>query len=100
MLRADRVAVETSEARRAKGAPALAAELRGASVVADTFAGRARAAQTALLDGMVGAVFAPGGTPRAAFTFRVEAGRIVEIDIVADPARLGDLDVVIIDGPA
>ncbi|HEY2906699.1 MAG TPA: sigma-70 family RNA polymerase sigma factor, partial [Vicinamibacterales bacterium] len=51
VLRADRSAIEASAARLAKGAPALAAELRGASVVAETFAGRAKAAQPALLDG-------------------------------------------------
>jgi len=49
------------------------------------FSGRAQAAQPALLDGMPGAVWAPGGTPRVAFAFTIGDGRIVRIEIVADP---------------
>ena len=96
VLRADRAAVEASLARRTAGAPALAPEVRGASMVADTFSGRARAAQLALINGAPGAVFAPGGQPRAAFRFAVANGRISAIDILADPAHLDELEVVII----
>ena len=38
-------------------------EVCGAAAVAKTFAGRARAAQPALVDGLAGAVWAPGGKP-------------------------------------
>ncbi|CAM01245.1 RNA polymerase sigma-70 factor (ECF subfamily) [Saccharopolyspora erythraea NRRL 2338] len=93
VLRADPAAVETAGASRAHGAPLLAGEIRGASAVADTFSGRARGAQPALVDGVLAATYAPGGTPRVVFGFAVEDGRIVGIDVIADPARLAELDV-------
>jgi RNA polymerase sigma-70 factor, ECF subfamily len=43
-------------------------EIRGAKAVADTFSSRARAAQPALANGAVGAVWAPGGQPRGRLT--------------------------------
>jgi hypothetical protein len=55
-------------------------------------AGRARAAQPALVDGLVGLAWAPGGRPRVVFDFTTENGRIVAIDLIADPARLGELE--------
>ena len=60
--------------------------------VADTFKGRAQAAQPALVNGAVGAVWAPGGRPRVVFGFTITRGKIVEIDLLADPARLRQLD--------
>ena len=97
VLRADRAAVQASASRQAEGAPMLASEVRGAAVVADTFAGRARAAQLALVNGAAGAVWAPGGQPRVAFTFTIARGKVAAIDILADPERLRQLDVVILD---
>src|SRR3712207_4553074 len=82
MLRADRAAVDA-------GAPG---EIRGAPAVADTFSGRARFAQPALVNGAAGAVWAPGGRPRVVLGFTIRGGRLVEIDILADPERLGQLD--------
>jgi RNA polymerase sigma factor (sigma-70 family) len=67
-------------------------ELRGAAAVADNFSGRAQAAQLALVDGAVGLMWAPGGRPRVVFRFTIMRGRIAEIDVFADPARLGQLD--------
>ena len=95
VLRADRAAVEASVARQAQGAPALSAEIRGAALVAETFSGRARGAQLALINGVAGAVWAVGGHPRGAFTFTVAGGRIATIEILADPEHLRQLDVVI-----
>jgi RNA polymerase sigma factor (sigma-70 family) len=71
-----------------------AGELRGAPTVANTFAGRAQAAVSALVDGRAGAVWAVGGRPRVVFTFTVAAGRIVAIEMLADADRLRDLDIV------
>jgi hypothetical protein len=65
--------------------------------VADTFAGRARAARPALVDGAVGLVWAPGGQTRVVFGFTIAGGKIVEIELVADPERLGQLDVAVLD---
>jgi RNA polymerase sigma-70 factor (ECF subfamily) len=47
----------------------------------------------ALIEGIPGAVWAPGGRPRAVFSFRVIGGTIVEIEIVADPAVVAALQV-------
>lgn len=60
----------------------------------DAFLGRARAARPALVDG---AVWAPGGRPRVVFGFAVTGGKIVEIELVADPARLSQLDLTVLD---
>ncbi|MFN8482335.1 MAG: sigma-70 family RNA polymerase sigma factor [Anaerolineae bacterium] len=72
-------------------------EVRGAAPVADTFAGRARFAQVALINGAPGAVWAPGGQPRVVFGFAVADGKIVEIRLLADPERLRELDLTILD---
>jgi hypothetical protein len=74
-----------------------AGELRGAAAVAQQFAGRARVAQPALVDGTVGAVWAPGGRPRVVFDFTFARGKIVAITILADPERLRQLDLAILD---
>jgi len=88
VLRADRAAVRTGASR----------EVRGAAAVAGTFSGRARAAQPAIVNGAVGLVWAPNGRPRVAFGFTIVGGKIVEIDLVADPERLGQLDLAILKG--
>lgn len=93
VLRADNVVVETAEARAAHGAPALAKEVRGAKAVADAFKGRAQAAQLALVDGAAGATWAPGGQPRAVFAFKIAGGKVVELNLLMDSARLSELDV-------
>ncbi len=85
VLRADPVAVASAWARHAHGAPPLAPEVRGAEAVASVFSGRARGAAPALVEGAPGAVWAPGGRPRAVFRFGVADGRIVSVDVVADP---------------
>lgn len=69
----------------------------GAAAVVGTFAGRASAAQPALIDGLPGAVRAPGGRPKVVIGFTIEAGRIVSIDLVADADRLGRMDLQIRD---
>jgi len=72
-------------------------EVRGATDVAATFARlRARAARPALVDGVAGAVWAPGGQPRVVFSFTIAGGKIVAIDLIADPVRIGQLDLAIL----
>jgi len=73
------------------------AEVYGAHNVAAQFSGRARAALPALINGAVGAVWAPGGKPRVVFSFTIANGKIVALDLFADPARLSQLDVKILD---
>jgi RNA polymerase sigma-70 factor (ECF subfamily) len=88
VLRSDQAAVQVG----------ASGELHGAAVVADTFAGRARAARPALIDGAAGLVWAPSGVPRVVFGFTIAGGRIVAIDVVADPERLSRLQVALLDG--
>ena len=90
-LRADAAAVQASLARAGRGAPPLAPEIRGRERVAETFRGRAAAAQAATIDGAPGLVFAPGGRVFAAFAFVVENQRIVEIKLISEPASLAAL---------
>lgn len=93
VLRADGAAVLASESRQAGDAPKLAPETRGAAAVARTFSGRAAAAQPALVSGAPGAAWAPGGRPRVALGFTIAGGKIVAIEILADPERIRQLDI-------
>jgi hypothetical protein len=43
-------------------------------------------------------VWAPGGRPRVVFGFKVLDGKIVEINLLADPERLRQLQVIPQDG--
>jgi RNA polymerase sigma-70 factor (ECF subfamily) len=85
VLRADRAAVQMG-----------ASALKGSAAVAGTFAGRARVAQPALVNGAAGAVWAQGGRPRVVFAFTITGGKIVAIDLLADPARLSQLDLAVL----
>lgn len=87
VVRADAAAVQAG----------AAPEVRGPAEVAGTFAGRARAAQPALVDGAVGLAWAPGGQPRVVFDFEIEDGRIVGVELIADPERLAELDLELLD---
>src|SRR6266511_2520684 len=87
------VVVRADHAAAQVGAPK---EIRGAAAVAANFKGRARAAQPALIDGLAGAVWAPGGQPRVVLSFTITDGKIVAIDLLADPTRLGELDLEIL----
>jgi RNA polymerase sigma-70 factor (ECF subfamily) len=72
--------------------------VRGARAVAEralTFQRLARFARPALVNGAVGVVTVPDGEPVAVMGFTIRRGKIVEIDILADPARLRRLDIAI-----
>ena len=84
------VVLRSDDAAAASGSPA---EVLGAAAVARTFAGRARAARLALVDGVPGLVWSQGGVPRVVFGFTVADGRIVAVDVIADAAALGDLEI-------
>ena len=93
LLTADDVAVKTVAVNRDKGAPPFQSEMRGATVVAEMFKGRALAAQLALINGSVGTTWIGGGKPRVAFLFSIENGRIQAIDVVMNPEDLKEMDV-------
>lgn len=73
-----------------------ASEIRGAAAVATNFSGRARAVQPALVNGVVGAVWASEGQTHIAFNFTFADGKIVEINMSKDPAYLSELDVMLL----
>jgi RNA polymerase sigma factor (sigma-70 family) len=88
VLRSDRAALPADAPREVRGAPAVA---RMALV------GRARAARPVLVDGAVGVVVAPRGRLLMVLDFKIRGGKIVEIDAVADPERLNQLDLALLD---
>jgi RNA polymerase sigma-70 factor (ECF subfamily) len=49
------------------------------------------------VDGVVGAVWSHGGRPRVVFGFTVARGKVVAIDLVADPERLSRLHIADLD---
>ena len=79
------------------GAPA---EVRGAAVWAKqavAFGHLARLVRPALVNGAIGVVMAPRGRLSRALTFKIANGKVTEIEVIVDPARLGELDVSIVD---
>jgi RNA polymerase sigma factor (sigma-70 family) len=90
VLRADLGAVPAGASRQVRGAPAVADQ-------ALTYSERARIAQPALVNGAVGVIVAPHGRLLIALGFTITHGKIVEIDVLADPARLRQLDLVVLD---
>jgi RNA polymerase sigma factor (sigma-70 family) len=71
-----------------------AEDATGARGVADVFAGRAKAAEGALIDGEPGVIWRHGTVVRAAFRFTIADDRITAIDLVMDPDRLSALEIV------
>lgn len=87
VFRADRTAVNLG----------ASAEVRGAAAVAGTFSGRAQGARPALIDGAMGLAVAIGGQLRVVLHLSIVSGKIVGIEAVADPQRLGELELEILD---
>jgi len=88
VLRMDRAAVP----------PGAATETRGAVAVAKrAVKGGARAAQPALVDGSVGVVVAPRGRLLMVLRFTITGGKIVEMEAIADPERVRQLDLAVLD---
>jgi RNA polymerase sigma-70 factor (ECF subfamily) len=54
-------------------------------------------AKPALLGGTIGAAWVAGGVPRVVFSFTVEHGKIVAIDLLADPEHLQRLQVAVLE---
>jgi RNA polymerase sigma factor (sigma-70 family) len=87
VLRADVGGVPAGASREVRGAPAVADQ----ALTVSQFAPFAR---PALVNGAAGVVVAPRGRPYSVMGFTVRGGKIVEIDILADPARLRQLDLL------
>jgi RNA polymerase sigma-70 factor (ECF subfamily) len=89
VLRVDRGAVPRGASREVRGAQAVVEQAR-------TFAPLVASARPALVNGAAGVVVAPRGRPVAVAGFTIAHGRIVEIDLLADPARLRNLDLTVL----
>jgi RNA polymerase sigma-70 factor, ECF subfamily len=90
VVRADSVAVPP-------GAPT---EIRGARNWAKgalAFSRAARFVQPALVNGAVGLLLAPGGRLSRALSFTIARGKIVKVEVIADPERLRQLDLGVLD---
>jgi RNA polymerase sigma-70 factor (ECF subfamily) len=72
------------------------AERRGAQAVAQAFKGRARSAQSALVNGAVGVVVAPRGELLLVLNITVVNDKITAIDAIADPERLAGFDLAVL----
>jgi RNA polymerase sigma factor (sigma-70 family) len=75
-------------------------ELRGAHAVAAQAQIYSRLGLTmrpALVNGVAGGVALRDGEPFSVAAFTVRAGKIVEMDFLADPARLRELDLTVLD---
>jgi RNA polymerase sigma factor (sigma-70 family) len=81
VFRHDRTAVPVGASR----------EVRGALAVARQFAGRAQGARPVLVNGSVGVVVAPYGRLLLVLGLAITHGKIAEINVISDPARLGQL---------
>ena len=84
--------VRADPAAVALGAPA---RTRGAADVAAMFAGRAVAARVVLISGVPGLAWFAGGRPRVVWEVAVADGRVLGMDMLADPDRLAALELAV-----
>jgi RNA polymerase sigma-70 factor (ECF subfamily) len=87
VLRSDGGALRASATMVIRGGNTLAGQ-------AITFAAGAPFARPARVNGAAGVVIARDGRPLSVMGFVVRNGRIATIDVLADPARLAELDLV------
>ncbi len=79
--------------------PGAPTEVRGAANWAKgavAFSRLVRAVQPALIEGSPGLVFAPGGRLTRVLTFKIVGERIVEFEVIANPVRLEQLNLSIL----
>lgn len=86
-LRPDAAALRAGAIPETQGAPAVAARLSG----------RAQNARVAIVDGLTGLAWVPGGRLRAVMEFVITDGTIRSINVTGDPDRLENLDIVLIE---
>jgi len=72
-------------------------EMHGARDVATALSGGAQGARLAIIEGLAGFVWAPGGQTRGVVEFTIHDGRIVEINVTGDADRIAELDLVLLD---
>jgi RNA polymerase sigma factor (sigma-70 family) len=91
VLRADSGALPSPPSRLVRGA-------REVAQIALAFSDLARFSRPALVNGAAGIVVAPQGRVYAVFGVTIKHDKIVEFDILGDPERLAQLDLVVLDG--
>jgi len=91
VLHADAAAVPSGVAMTIRGAVAVARNARAASV-------RSRYSGVALVNGTPGIVMAPRGRLTVVLAFTIDENAITQIDVIADPARLAELHLAVLDG--
>jgi RNA polymerase sigma factor (sigma-70 family) len=69
----------------------------GAVQVASMLAGGAQTARRAIINGLAGLVWAPGGRVRSVIQFTVVEGLITAIDVTADAERINGFDIAVLD---
>ncbi|MEX1028860.1 MAG: sigma-70 family RNA polymerase sigma factor [Paenibacillaceae bacterium] len=70
--------------------------VHGSQAVAKQFAGRAQGARPMLVNGSIGVVVAPRGQLLFVLELKVADGKITEIDMIADQARIRQLDLAVL----
>jgi len=82
------------------GRPGAPAEVRGAANWAKgavAYSQLVGSVQPALVDGSPGLVFAPGGRLARVLTFKIVGEKIVEFEVIANPNRLKQLNLAVLD---
>ena len=80
--------------------PGGVSEVRGAAIWAKgavAYGHMARLVRPALVNGAIGLVLAPRGRLTRALAFEFANGKITKIEVIGDAARLGNLEVAIVD---
>jgi RNA polymerase sigma factor (sigma-70 family) len=90
VLNADAAVVPSGVPMTIRGAAAVASGARAASV-------RSRYSGVALVNGTPGIVMAPRGQLMVVLAFTISGDKISRIDVIADPARLQELDLAVLD---
>jgi RNA polymerase sigma-70 factor (ECF subfamily) len=86
-------------ATAAADAAGTAREVRGASTWVKQFVALSRGlrfVQPALINGSVGLILAPGGKLSRAMTFTFTNAKVTQVEVIGDPARLGELDIAVL----
>jgi len=91
VVRADLGAVPAGASREARGAVTVASQ-------ALLYQRMGLEVRPALINGVAGAVSSRNGKPYSVGAFTIRGGKIVAIDILADPARVRQLDLTVLDG--
>src|SRR4029453_18531301 len=71
-------------------------EMQGARDVATALSGGARGARLAIVDGLAGFLWAPGGRTQGVVEFTIRDGRIIAINVTGDAQRIAELDLVLL----